>query len=291
MSVDKHLIDKFSELVYHEAQQMTSRLRPYAELKRLDSDEFAVDNLGAVQDQEISGRNQAVSFTNPVWERRWISRRRFSVVLPVDSMDVEGSLTDPTNDYAKAVAKTANRRIDRIFAEAAFADVTEGRNKENTITFGSEGATAVDATGGLTYAKLLEIDENFIDEEVVGDRKFLTVVGGAHSDLMAESELTSGDYVRNFVVEQGRMTKAAGFDLVPFGASVTNPVLSKNSGGTEWELIAGIKGGICVGMGREIEIEIEKRPDLHDTWQVKATVILGAVRRDGNLIQKVRVSV
>ncbi len=291
-SVDKALITQFSDMVHNEAQQLTARLRPYAIIKKMDGDNMAYDGLGAVESRELTGRYNKTVFADIEHSRRKIARRRFEVTLPIDAHDVEGMLLDPHGEYAKAVVAAMERRFDRVIMEAAFADVLAGREFGSTVTFDSESLT-VDATGGLTYEKLLEIEENFTNNEVGTEmpvQKLLTISGGEHTALMGESELTSGDFTRQFAIEKGQMVNAAGYNLIKYGASVNNPILPLNAGGTERFLLAAAERAFCVGIGKEIDIQIKDRPDYVDVKQVQAIFTLGAVRTEGKLVQKVRVT-
>lgn len=287
-SIDQALTIEFSDMVHHEAQQMQSRLKPYLNIKQMSGDVFAYDGLGRVEAREVNGRVNPATFDDIDHNRRKISRRRFVVNLPVDASDVRGALLNPEAEYAKAVAAAMMRQYDRVAYQAAFADVKTGRDFENTVTFASDGGLTVDATAGLTYEKLLEVKQNFIDNDVGIDENekiFLTLAGKEHTQLMQEEELISGDFNREFVVEKGKITQALGMELVLFGGNATNPILGV-SGGVR-TLLAASSRGICLGVSKEMSIKIEDRPDYIETKQVQVVMEIGAVRTEGALVQKV----
>ena len=290
-SIDQALITEFSDMVHHEAQQMTSRLRPYLNIKQMSGDLWAYDGLGRVEAREIQGRNVAATFDDIQHNRRKISRRRFVINLPIDASDVRGALLSPDSEYSKAVAAGMLRQYDRVAYQAAFADVLTGRDFENTVTAANDGVETVDATGGLTYEKLLEIKQNFIDNEVgidMNERIYMTITGGEHTDLMGETELTSGDFNREFVVERGVITKALGMDLIMFGGNVNQPIIPVAS--SERKLLAASDRGICMGVSKEMSIKIQERNDLIETTQVQVIAEIGAVRTEGALVQQVDVT-
>lgn len=292
-SVDNALITQFSDMVHNETQQLKARLRPYTFIKKLSGDNFAYDGLGSVESKELKGRVVKTEFNDIEHLRRKIAKRRFVVTLPIDGDDVEGMLLDPQGQYAKAVVAAMERRFDRVAMEAAFADVRTGREFENTIDFATDGGLTVDATAGLTYEKLLEITQNFTDNEVgceIPEKFFMSITGKEHTSLMGEAELTSGDFSRQFAIDKGQMVNAAGYDLIKYGANVKNPIVELNSAGTERHLVAASERAICVGIAKEIELKIQDRPDYVDVKQVQAIFTLGAVRTEGALIQKVRVT-
>lgn len=290
-SIDKHLITQFSDMVHNEAQQMKARLRPYVEIKKMDGDNFAYDGLGSVESQELTGRVNKVEFADIEHNRRKIAKRRFVVTLPIDGDDVEGMLLDPQSMYAKVIVAEMERRFDRVVIDAAFADIRTGREFENTVTFADDGGLTVDATAGLTYEKLLEISENFIDNEVgteMPEKFWLSITGAEHTALMKENELTSGDFTRQYAIENGEMVRAAGHHLIKYGAGVKNPLFPDVS--SERNLIAASSRAFCVGIAKEIDLKIQERSDYVDVTQVQAIFTLGAVRTEGALVQKVRVT-
>jgi len=293
-SIDKALITQFSDMVHHDAQQLTSKYKPYVQLKQMTGDVFAYDGLGRVDAREVNGRVAPADFDDIEHRRRKIPRRRFVINLPVDASDVRGALLDPDSEYSKAVSAGMMRQMDRVVAEAAFADVMAGRDFENTITFAADGGLEVDATAGLTYEKLLEINENFIDNDVgteLNEKLFLSITGKENTSLMQETELTSGDFTREMSVDKGKIVFAAGMDLLHFAANAPRPIVQLNPAGTERELIAASSRAICVGVSKEMSINIQERNDLIETHQVQVIMQIGAVRTEGELLQKVRVTV
>lgn len=287
-SIDAHLITQFSDFVHVAAQQSRARLRGAVRLKQMTGDIFAYDGLGPIEAEELIGRHQPVVFADINHNRRKISRRRFVLTLPIDESDVRGKLTDPSGDYAMACVQSMERVFDRIVVEALFASVLTGREMDTSVSFSSDGGQTVTATAGLTYEKLLEIGQNFMDKEVGNDAPeeiVFGITGDEHTALMKELELVSGDFSRQFAIDKGRMIMAAGLQLIAFGGTVANPIINVSSGTRD--CFAMSKRGMCVGMSKEFSIKLEDRPDLYETKQVKIVFDLGAVRTEGVLVQKV----
>ena len=290
-SIDQSLIIEFSDLVHKVAQQKTSRLKPHAQIKQMSGDVFAYDGLGRVEAREVSGRNVAATFDDIQHNRRKMIRKRYVVNLPVDASDVRGALLNPESNYADAIANAAVRQYDRTIYDAAFASVLTGRDFETTVTAATDGVTTVDATGGLTYEKLLEIGENFMNDDVgveSDESIYLTITGAEHTALMKEVELTSSDYNRQYNVEKGKMTEAAGIKLIPFAASVPSPIIPVAGG--ERKLLAASSRGLCLGISKDMSIKVQERNDLIETTQVQVVFEIGAVRTEGVLVQQVDVT-
>ncbi len=290
-SIDNALTIEFSAMVHEAAQQQISRYRPYVKVLQMSGDVWAYDGLGSVEMRELAGRNPKITFDDIDHLRRKITRKRFGLVLPIDASDVRGSLLNPQNNYASAISKAAMRQYDRVIQAAAFADVLTGRDFGTSVTYANDGGLTVDATAGLTYEKLLEIKQNFMDNDVgvdAAERIVIGHTGAEHTRLMRENELTSGDFSRNFVVEKGMITQALGMDLVSFAANAASPIIPVAS--SQRQLIAMSDRAIALGISKEMTIKIQERNDYHETTQVLVEMEIGAVRTEGKLIQKVSVT-
>lgn len=287
-NIDAALVTQFSSDVHVQAQQMSARLRGAVKLKKMSGDIFAYDGIGSVEATEVVGRHQPQTFSDIDHTRRKIARRRFVLTLPIDASDVRGALLDPQGEYSAACARAMERVFDRIVIEAMFAAVLTGRDMDTSVTFANDGGKTVDATAGLTYEKLLEIGQNFIDEEVgteVQEDIVLGLTGEEHTALMKETELVSGDFSRQYAIDKGKITMAAGMQLILFGGAVDHPLLSVAS--SIRSNFAMSKRAMCVGLSKDMDLKVEPRPDLIETKQVTITFDLGAVRTEGVLIQKV----
>ena len=286
-SIDNVMITQFSDLLHVAAQQIPSRLRGHVITKMMTGDVYAYDGLGIVEAREVDGRVVPTVFDEISFNRRKIARRRFVITLPIDASDTRGILINPEGEYAGACAKAMNRRFDRVGVEAAFANVSTGRDFDTAVTFANDGGSTVNATAGTTYEKLLELRKNFTNEEVGTDlqEQFMLLITGTEEEaLMKELELTSGDFSRQFVVDQGRIARAAGVDLVVYGADVTTPMLSVTAGTRD---CIGMTGrSLCYGISKDISINIKDRPDFVETKQVQIIGQWGAVRTEGVLMQK-----
>lgn len=288
-SIDKNLITQFSDMLHVQAQQIKARLRPFVQIKQMSGDVFAYDGLGDVEAREIVGRVQRVVHDDITHNRRKISRRRFAVTLPIDASDVRGALIDPQGPYAEACITAMERRFDRTVIEAMFAAVSTGRDFDTSVTFANDGGSTVNATAGLTYEKLLEIKKNFTDNEVGNDvpvKIVLGLTGEEEEALMKEAELTSGDYSRQYAVDQGELVKVCGMQLIKYGGDVASPLLAVSSGTRD--CFAMTEKAMCVGMNKDMSIKIYDDTQYYETTAVQIIGEWGAVRTEGKLIQKVQ---
>lgn len=283
---------EFNAALDVQEQQMTSRLMPYVVRTGLNGDSAAYDGIQEVQSYRANGRNPDISPTSAGFTRRKLSRERVVVTLEVDKRDTRGMLTDPKSSLAEMCIAAVERETDRIIYDAMFATVLTGENFATSVTFASEGMTAIDATAGFTYEALLAIKANFIDYEVGNDGALPVVIGisgDEHTDLMSEVELTSADYSKGFVIEAGVIRRALGMDLVAFGAGVTDPILETNSA-SERISFAMAKKGVALGISLERKVEVKDNPLKVETDIINVIKELGAVRTQGKRLQQVRLT-
>jgi hypothetical protein len=255
----------------------------------MTGDVYAYDGLGVVEARELTGRLNLTQFDDIEFNRREIIRRRFVVTLPIDKMDTEGMLVDPQGRFAEASVKALERVFDLVCYQAMFATVQTGQTFQTPVTAVNDGVLTVDATAGLTLAKILEIKQNFIDGEVGNDLPInicVGISGDEHSTLLQIDQFISTRYTTQLELMKGVATSVANMELLKFGANVTNPVLAVNAGIRDCFALA--TDGLCVGMSRDWDITIKDRPDYVDTRQVQIVGVLGSVRTEGKLIQKLR---
>ncbi len=291
-SIDQALVTQFSDMVYAQAQQMETRLSPIVETEQVTGKDYAVERLDKVEAIEITSRHADTIAQDITHSRRQLAMREFRATILLDEFDDVSTLIDPQSNYARHIAAAMNRQKDRIIAGAAFADVKTGRNFGTTVTFANDdGLTilaSVGSTTGLNYDKILNIHENFINNNVgveMEEEVYILATGQQNTNMMNETELTSGDFQRDYAVEKGKVTNAAGLNVILFSGTDSSPIIGKS--GSDRECIALAKGGIKFGVSKEMSIKINERPDKNNLIQLQASMFIGAVRCDGRRVQKV----
>lgn len=288
VTVSEHAKIEFSNNLHASVEQSQARTKDYVKILPMKGKALAYDGYGSLDLTELHGRfPDAIPSDLEFWRRK-VGRREFGATVAVDANDIEEIMRDPSSEIIQRMVTAFNREFDRVVYSAMFADVIIGEDFDSTVTYANDGGVTVDATAGLTYEKLLEINENFIDNEVVNEgmvRVCMGITGTEHTDLMTENELTSGDYSRQFVVDKGYITQAAGIELIRFAGNASNPILGV-SGGTR-TTFAMAENAMVVGLSRDYNIETVDIPGKYHTKYIKITGVLGATRTEGKRIQKV----
>lgn len=291
-SLSNAQIIQFIDKIHIIAQQVVSRMRPHVMMKQIMAEKFAYDGLGILQAREVQGRVQPIVFSDIEHKRRKLSRRRFEITLPLDELDAMSVLQDLEGNYSQAMVAAMEREIDRVIVERMFSDVYTGKEFDTVLTFAQDGGQTVNAQAGLTYEKLLEIKENFYSREVCLTEQEDIVLGISaeeHTQLLQEIELTSGDFVRDYSVEGGRIVRVLGMKVIVFGNNVDNPILPVNAGVRDCFAVS--SKGMCLGVQKEMSITYKDRPDYTDTKQLQITQVFDAVRTEGSRVQKVQTTV
>lgn len=287
--IDNVLITQFTNLLHVQAQQMKTRLMGRLPLIPMTGDEWAYDGTGVLTARTVNERNPKVDPVNPEFTRRRMLRDRIVVELIVDNRDVRGMFEDPNSKLVRDCLFAIYRKADKIGIEAMFADVATGRRFTSTVTFAGGGGQTVTATAGLTYAKLLEIIENFRKKEVGIDMPEDIIIGLTEQEetqLFNITQLTSGDFSRNYVVDKGKVVQVMGMDLICFGSGVDNPQLPVASSVRQCFALSTM--GMVYGMSKEFAVQvIPNYPGYIESTYIQVLGEIGAVRTDELRAQKV----
>ena len=290
MAVDTAQITQFSNLLHTEAQQMKTRFMSKMPIIPMTGDDFAYDGTGILEARTVNERNPLIAPVNPEFTRRKMTRDRIIVELIIDNRDVRGMFEDPNSKLVQDCMFAIMRKADKVGITAATASVLTGKNFGTTVSFATDGGQTVDATAGLTYTKLLEIGSNFKKNDVGLDMPemiYLLLSEQEEATLLNISQLTSGDFSRDYVVEKGKITTAVGMDIVLFGSNANIPQLSVAS--SVRDNIAITPKGLTYGMSKQFSVEvIENYPGYVESTYIKVLGEIGAVRTDGERVQKVQ---
>ena len=284
-------ISAFKDIMVEEYAQMVARTKEYVSMERFVGNDLGVDTIGQVDATESKGRLTKVTWDDIDFGRRQLAPVRVSIVIPIDKGDVQRRIADPTGRIAKKMAEGMQRKFDSIVIKAATADVVTGRDFDTTVTFAADGGRTVDATAGLTYEKLLEIKKNYVDDDIPFENmKVGFFISGAEEEaLMKENELTSGDFTRNFAVENAQMVNAVGMNIHKFAANAKKPIL--NVASSVRDNIVLTQDAITFGEIQPMELQVQERTDYLQTTQLVLTAVWGAVRNEGKRVQKVTTTV
>lgn len=290
MAIDTALITQFSNLLHVNAQQMKARLMGRCQILPITGENFAYDGVGSLEAKTNNSRNPLIDPQNPDYNRRKLTTDRILVELIVDKRDARRMFEDPNSKLVQECMFAIMRKADKIGITALHASVYTGKDFSTTTTFAADGGVTVDATAGLTYDKLLEIKDNFTGEEVGVDMPEDLLFGCTEeeeNDMLNLTQLTSGDFVRDYAVEKGKIVRALGMEVILFGSKVDTPQLPVSSGTRDCFALS--TKGLIYGMSKEFQVTvIEDHPSYVESTYIRVLGDIGAVRTDGVRVQKVQ---
>ena len=290
MAVDTALITQFSNLMHTVAQQTKTRLMGRCQVLPITGENFAYDGVGMLEAKTNNSRNPIIDPQNPDFTRRKLTTDRILVEIIVDNRDARRMFEDPSSKLAVECTNAMMRKADKLGITALHASVLTGKEFGTTTTFAADGGQTVDATAGLTFAKLLEIKDNFKEKEVgleLPEDILFGCTEQEESKMLNLTQLTSRDFTADYVVDKGKVARCMGMDVILFGSGVDNPQLPV-SGGVRDNFAMSTKG-LIYGLSKQFTVTvIESHPNYVESTYIRVLGDIGAVRTDGLRVQKVQ---
>lgn len=235
-SIDQVKLQTFENNFYKLKQQMKSYLMGTGVIKFVASKgkTHNMGRLGRLELKEVSGRNPEWQPEDYATDNRQFTKRRFTLTILLDDLkDVNELIADPTSPLLEQMKYAQERVLDRVAVRSALGAVKVGDSEGNTsdLSAGADGVITVDATAGITYAKIQEIKENYINSECYEDKVIIGLTGKEHSQLMGIDEFINNDYIDSKPVNSGDMKTVNGFNIIKLagsstgGGTVPNPII------------------------------------------------------------------
>lgn len=256
--------------------------------------------IGATELVTVTGRNPDKQYTDFATDNRQMTRDRQSRTFLIDEKDdIDELIADPTSELYKALEYAKNRSIDRFIASVAVGAVRIGRPDRDvtSLSAANDGVLTIDASSGLTYEKIQEGVENFINNDVPMEkwsRAVLAITGTENTDLMGEIEFINNDYSTRMPVDNGAQTKTGTFNTTIFagsksgGITVTNPILPEGQTLRKCMLLC----PESIGLSMEINsLRLEPAAGKVGSKELTIDFWIGAMRKEGVLVQQVNTTI
>lgn len=292
--------DNFFELAQQEMSELESSgvvIHETAEGKTVN-----MVRIGRIELTEVNVRNPDKQYGDYNIDNRQMTKRRFTKTVTIDAKyDVNELIKDPTSDIVKQLVNAKNRVIDRVIVTAAEGSVLVGAPDAapSTITAATDGVITVDATStGITYEKVQEITQNYINNELTYNEfkgAVLAITGTENTDLMGEIEFINNQYMASqAAVADGIVKKAGTYQTVLFGGSVNggitvaNPILSEVS--TVRTCLALAPKSVALSMKVAL-LEVAKSATKVNSWDITIDLWINGMRTEGVRVQKVTTTI
>jgi len=301
-SLDQGQLQNFNDSFFQLAQQEKSRLESSAAVVYLPS-KGKVNNMariGRLELVEVNTRNPDKQFSDYALDNRQLTKRRFTLSVQLDAKyDINELIKDPTSDILKQLVNAKGRTIDRVIVAAAVGAVLTGSPDAalTSTSAATDGVITVDASAGLTYEKVQEVTQNFINNDLGYELikgSVLCITGAENTDLMSEVEFISNDYISGSPVADGVQMKAGTYQIVMFagsvtgGITVTNPILPEGTTLRDCVVLAPESVAVSMEIGK---LDVSKSATKVNSNDITIDLWLNAMRTEGARVQKVQTTI
>lgn len=265
-------------------QQKGSRLRGAVMEGSHQGDQASpVDQVGAINMQQVTTRFGAINRVDAPLSRRWVNPSDFDLAQLMDSFDELKLLSDPKSKYVMNALFAAGRQIDDIILAAFFGSASTGTTGSGTSTFAADGGSTVAVNAGassdvgLTVFKLRQARRILMAAEVdiESDRLYCALTARQHDNLLAEAQVISSDFNEKPVLKEGKIERFMGFDFI-------HTERIDVDGNSDERIPCWAKSGMHLGMWQNMVVDVSQRKDLTSLpWQAYLKMSIGATRLEG----------
>jgi hypothetical protein len=267
------------------SQQRGSKLRAYV---RDDPDQLIgkagyFDRIGATAMQRRTSRHQDTPLVSTPHSRRRLTLEDYVWADLIDKADRAKMAANPENSYMTNAVWAAGRQFDaQIYAalggssysmnedDAATAVVLPSAQK---VVVANHTYDAGSGDVGLTVGKCIAARDIIMGADAVDEDDVLYIVANSKqiSNMLAETEVSSRDYNDVYALKTGKVDTFMGFKFIMYNNLSVD-------GSADQLVYAWHPSGIGLGVGMDIGIEMDVRPDKNYSTQVFVDMSIGATR-------------
>lgn len=280
VQITTSMVDSYRDNMYHLSQQKGSRLRRAVRTETFTGKNHFFDQLGATSARQRTSRHADTPRMDTPHSRRRVTLLDYDWADLIDNEDQVRLLGNPSSMYAEAGAMAMGRAMDDAIIAAADGTAYTGVDGSTSTSFDTgmvvdvqtrwPGVSAADL--GLNVAKLLEAKKLLGAGNVDMDDECYCVLNAAQiKSLLMDTRVSSHDYNAIKPLVDGKVSQFAGFTMIPTERIGTD----SNS---DHKVLYWAKGGIALGIGKDITVRIGERPDKNYAVQVFCSMTIGATR-------------
>lgn len=287
--------EQFSTNVQLLLQQKGSKLRGcVTEGSYVGSQASPVDQIGAVEAQEVVTRFAPMGRIDATVDRRWVFPTDYDLPQLIDSFDKLRLLTDPESKYVENALYGVGRKIDDKILAATIGTAKTGVNGATSTVFLPTNVVGIN-TGGtnssINVAKIREGKRLLMFNQVDLDNDpIYCVVSSVEADaLLNEIQVISSDFNGDRpVLVDGKVQRFLGVNFVYCERVRTINSGTDDQSGTSIAVPMFAKSGMHLGMWGGIPADVSQRRDLQGLpFQAYVHATFGATRIEEKKVVKV----
>jgi hypothetical protein len=282
IQITTSMVEQYRSTVYHLSQQKGSKLRKAVRTETVNGKNAYFEQLGAVSARLRTSRHADTPRMDTPHTRRRVSLSDYDWADLIDGEDQIRMLIDPTSQYAEAGAMAMGRAMDDAIIAAADGTAYTGVDGGTSTAFDTNmivdvqtrwpGVSGADL--GLNVAKLLEAKKLLSAGNVDPDDECWCVINAAQvKSLLMDTRVSSHDYNSIKPLVNGQVAQFAGFNIV-----VTERIGTDTN--SDHKCLFWAKGGMLLGVGKDISSRISERADKNYATQVFLSMTIGATRME-----------
>lgn len=295
-------VQQFRDNVIQLSQQSVSRFRDTCKEDQIIGESGFIEELGPQDMVEVETRHADTPLFNMEHLRRVVRPTDADWGALIDKLDKVKMLINADSAYAQACAAAVARRYDTVFVKALFATAYGGKSGTTAYSWPTgpggdiPGGTVVAVNSnkygntsgntGLTISKLIEARVALLDNEALNGNStdgqsgaedlYFTCTAQQIGNLLATTEATAKDFGTSKeeigALVSGKIDTLVGFK---FRRYKKLPVTA----GTGYRRCAAwARGAMAIGVGQDMVLRIDERPDKRYATQVYASLSVGATR-------------
>lgn len=276
VTINHNYVNKFSADLYHLVGSYGSKLKGIFSEEMAKGEKHFFDRLGNFSVSERTDRNAATVLQDAAHSRRMATVRMYDAAVGVDLIDVNKMLIDPTNDYAKKLAGKHGEKFDSILLNALIGTAASGADGSSSTSFDTANQQIAHGGTGLTSTKFNQalriLQNNRVD--IMRDEIILIANARALEDLMGDANVTSYDFQNNKVLASKELPVYRGVKIL------WSEDIPAYTAGSVYRGILCTRDALKVAISQDMKLEIDKRPDLSNIYQVFTSMMYGAVRME-----------
>jgi hypothetical protein len=258
------------------------------------------ERLGNVIANDVVAAFGQTKILNPAHTRRALTLVSSDAAVLISDENTLRSMVEPQNGYTQTIVSALARRedkhvIDALAGSAQTAAVTAGSGVITYSTTALPSSRKIGSAVALPLATIINASELLSKAGAPsgsGERIFLYSPGQLR-DILAITQASSSDFTKNQIHDRGTINGLdwEGFhwieiaDVVDPALTVLGRMLSLVS--TTRYCLAFHRGAVGISSGKDLETQIDPRPDLQSRpTQVRTSMMMAAVRVwEGGVVQ------